>query len=190
MQEAINFCNVYDPEDWRNFKNTGLYFEFQDELVKRISKIVVTAEFRNIFEKLAEDDSRPYPYTFYKTEIEKLTGEKWNCPHAKDFYSVQWKSEPSTSRQATSEASDIDELIIRLEQNGDYVINSKKVAAQNSEKIDQLLRELITSTPKVKVISADGVSKEQLLDALQKLSQLRVTNVSVVTQGYNPPKLD
>jgi hypothetical protein len=191
-KEAEAFCNVHNPENWRDYKNTGSYFEFQDELVKRISKVVVSEEFRNIFKKLSEDDSRPDAYSFYKTEIEKLTGEEWNCPYAKDFYSVEWKSEHITPGQPTSAASDgeTEELVIRLEQNGDYIINSEKVAAQDSEKIDQLLKEFLNKNPKVKIITADGVSKEQLLEAMDKLSHLGVTHVSIVTQGENPPKLD
>jgi hypothetical protein len=191
-QEAEAFCNVQNPENWLDYKNTGSYFDFQDELVKRISKVVVSEEFRDIFKKLSEDDSRPDAYTFYKTEIEKLTGEEWNCPYAKDFYSVEWKSEHITPGQPTSAASDdeTEELVIRLEQNGDYIINSEKVAAQDSEKIDQLLKEFLNKKSKVKIITADGVSKEQLLEAMGKLSHLGVTNVTIVTQGANPPKLD
>lgn len=198
MQEAAALCDVYNPEHWKDFsqKQEVSYLELLNELANRISQVIVTPEFRNIFKELSETSYSPdlNVYTFYQERISKLTGTEWDCPFAKDFYSVEWKSEHITPGQPSSAASDdeTEELVIRLEQNGDYVINSEKVAAQDSEKIDQVLKELlnIDEMPKVKVITADGVSKEQLLEAMNKLSHLGVKNVTIVTQGANPPKLD
>ena len=193
-QEAQAFCELHAPENWRDYKNTGLYSDFQDELVKRISKVVVSEEFRNIFKELSESPYSPdlNVYDFYKVRISKLIEQEWDCPNAKVFYPVEWRREPSTPGQANLDGVDNDnaKLVIRLEQNGDYIINSETVAARNTEKIDRLLRELTNKKPKVMVITADGVSKEQLLEAMQKLGQLGVVNLSIVTQGTNPPKLD
>lgn len=196
MQEAAALCDVYNPEHWKDFsqKQEVSYSELLNELANRISQVIATPEFRNIFKELSETSYSPdlNVYTFYQERISKLTGTEWNCPFAKDFYSVEWKSEHITPGQPTSAASDdeTEELMIRLEQNGDYIINLEKVAAQDSEKIDQLLQELLNKMPKVKVITADGVSKEQLLEAMDKLSHLGVTKVTIVTQGTNPLKLD
>ena len=195
-QEATALCDVYNLEHWNNFsqKQEVSHSELLNELANRISQVIVTPEFRNIFKELSDTSYSPdlNVYTFYQERISKLTGTEWNCPYAKDFYSVEWKSEHITPGQPTSAASDdeTEELVIRLEQNGDYIINSEKVAAQDSEKIDQLLKEFLNKKSKVKIITADGVSKEQLLEAMDKLSHLGVTHVSIVTQGENPPKLD
>ncbi|MCI0505106.1 MAG: hypothetical protein L0Z73_03250, partial [Gammaproteobacteria bacterium] len=50
-KEAAAFCEIYNPQNWKEYpKNTSLE-EFNAELAKRISAIVVTEEFRSIFIK-------------------------------------------------------------------------------------------------------------------------------------------
>jgi len=185
-REASAFCDVHKMEHWKDYKNTGSFLDFQDELVKRINKVLVTDEFRDIFKRLSEDDSRPDPYLFFQTEIKKLTGAAWDCPEVQAIWSVKWNkaSEQSIDGQESPAVS------IEIKGNGDYLLNQKRIAAKNKDALQSILIQADISNSPVELLVGDEVSEVQVRALLDTLAKLKVKHVNIKATGKNTQHLD
>jgi hypothetical protein len=192
IQEAAALCDVYNPDNWKDFsqKQEVSYSELLSELANRISQVIVTPEFRNIFKELSETSYSPdmNVYTFYQERISKLTGTEWNCPFAKDFYSVEWKSEPSTpeSRIRLEQKGDDaknsgNEVVVWIDKDGNYYIDSDDTGILDTSS----LKDALSKQPYQKVIiRADGETQFQNVVSLMDIAQsLRIPDVSIETKS-------
>lgn len=184
--EAQAFCEVHKMEHWKDYKNTGSFSDFQNELVNRIGKVLVSEEFRDIFKRLSEDDSRPDPYRFFQSEIKKLTGEDWDCPEVQAIWSVKWSK---ASAQA-SDGQDSPAVSIEIKNNGDYWLNQKRIDAKHKNALASILLQADISNSPVELLIGDDVSEQQVRALLDTLTKLKVKHVNIKATGKNTKNLD
>ena len=184
-QEATAFCEVFNPENWRDFQQNTSYEDFQIELTNRIAKVVVTPEFRNIFKELSETPYSPdlNVYNFYKVRIGKLIGHDWNCPNAEKFYSVEWKRVDSTTSESdTSQANSIAhenaEIVMSISNNGDLIVNSKKLKDSSIGTLkDALSLSSSSEPPSILILKEHNVDDKKLISLMDSLSKLGITKL-------------
>jgi hypothetical protein len=123
-KEAKAFCEVHNPNNWKEFAKTGSPDELQKELETRIDKVVKTKAFKDIIAELNQVEFMRELYPTAQTKISELTGEKWECPYYQEFYSVSFERRPG---EAVTTDIDKDTVVIHIEGQGNYTVNSMEL---------------------------------------------------------------
>jgi hypothetical protein len=175
-QEAKAFCEVYDPANWKDVPNemNTVY----DELAKRIRKIVVTDEFRNVFQQLADQGYTDF-YAAIKPEISKLIGEDWECENAEKFHTITWVKKDSLSEQ-TANTIDIE---ITISTEGQLYVNSKLLDSTDVEAIkNAITAQAGVKQPKITIVTQPNTTQETVTLIMDAARQLGVKRLSVLTK--------
>jgi hypothetical protein len=93
-QEAKDFCEIHNPNNWKEFAKTASPDELEKELEKRVDKVVKTKAFKDIIAELNQVEFMRTLYPAAQTKISELIGEMWECPYYQEFYSVSFERQP------------------------------------------------------------------------------------------------
>ena len=121
-----------------------------------------------------------------ETELSKLIGEKWICPDHKKFYSLPstFTSKESTTTIITDQSSETvneNEVIVWIDKDGNYYINSSDTAISDTYSLKEAL-----SKQKFQrvIIRADGKAQHQfVVSAIDVAKALRIPEISTETKS-------
>jgi len=170
--DANAFCDIHEAKHWKDISPDMPIAEFNEIVNERVLKVLKTNEFNNLLEDMKSVGFYRQMYPTAKAKIENITGETWDCPAYKEFYSLK------TSRESTVSHENEPDIIITKE--GKYLIQNKAVKL-TADSLKAALQ--IDEKPRTKLIIKleTGVSDELLGPLFQALSPLGIENVSVLS---------
>jgi biopolymer transport protein ExbD len=182
-QEAAAFCEIYNPQNWKDFPENASLEEFNDELAKRISAIVVTEEFRKIF-KLFNDERHPNFYHSVKQQISELVGQEWDCLYFRNFY-IKPRKEIQISIDGISEVAPLEkgkEVVVSIDSDGKLYVDSNPLVNSNANTLVKAIQ--ITATtdkPKIVVRVDSGAPHQAFITVIDAANQLGINKLSIET---------
>lgn len=184
-KEATALCNVYKPDNWKEFLTTHQPEEVYKELGNRISKTVITNEFRNIFKNYLDNNATDFHSTVTK-QVSKLIGEKWECKYFDDFYKPQvQRKEIQLELKNISIVKTVNhgkEVIISVDSRGNFYVNDNALKNNNRNTLISAIK-LTTSEnkPKLVIRSDANAPHNTFITILDAAHSLGITNISIET---------
>lgn len=178
-QEAKAFCEVHNPENWKEFAKNGSPDKLAKELNKRIDKVVKTSALKNAIAELSKVEFMRELYPTAQTKISELIGEKWECPYYQEFYSVSFERQPGDAM-----TTDIDKetVVIGIDAQGNYTVNSMELMDNESQTLKDAIKTVAATTPpKVVVKTMENTPKAALESALSVAAEMGVKKARIIT---------
>jgi len=178
-QEAKAFCEVHNPENWKDFAKTGSPGDLETELNKRIDKVVKTKAFKGVVAELNKVEFMRELYPTAQTKISELIGEKWECPYYQEFYSVSFERQPG---EVMTTEIDKDTVVIGIDAQGNYTVNSMELMDNEPQTLKDAIKTVAATTPpKVVVKTSENTPKSALESALEALAEMGVKKARIIT---------
>jgi hypothetical protein len=172
INEAQAFCEIHNPEQWKDRVNYSAQENF-DYLSERIRSVVKSEGFLQIFDKLSQQGYADF-YRAIQPQISRLVGEEWQCEHAKSFYALQWvrQGETSGSEKVT---------IIAITGKGTVEINGKIFpTSEDAVYKAELAAVAKTKDSKILLKVPAGTDSKRLEQFLKPMRELKIKKLSVL----------
>lgn len=166
-------CNEYDINKWSAIDKNLSVEEFNQLVEQSIKAKVSTTEIRGIVNEIANTEFLTNIYPDTKRKVEALTGKNWDCENLKRFYALK-------IRPRGAELENINAITITA--NGNYIFNGVVIDLKNINEAQSNLEKTNSTISKTIVTMRPGSSEDQLQKLFTVLSQLRATDVSVVSE--------
>ncbi len=168
-QEAKVFCDLHDVENWEGGARRASNAELKSILDQKVSEVKFSNEFQKIINDLDEIKFVKKLYPSAQEKIQAFTGELWECPAYKEFYSV--KFERITPKIEPKQSS----LIINISASGDVVVNDSLVRNTTGIEFNKVISSLELQSPVSATITVDKGAPEEILN--QIMEALKNTDV-------------
>jgi hypothetical protein len=178
-KEANAFCEIHNPENWKEFAKTGSPAELEKELNKRIDKAIKTKALKDVIAELNQVEFMRELYPTAQKKISNLIGENWDCPFYQEFYSVRFERHPAPPSAIYISN---DTIVVGIDANGNYTVNSMELMDNKPETLKDAIKTVAaTSPPKVVVKTEENTPKESLDSALHVLYEMGVKKSTIIT---------
>ncbi len=178
-KEAKAFCDVHNPEHWKEFAKTGSMADLEKELNSRIDKAVKSKAFKDILVQLDQVGFVRELYPTAQAKISALIGENWECPYYRAFYSLSFERQPEGAA-----AGDIDKdaVVVGIDAQGNYTVNSMELMDNAPQTLKDAIKTVAaTSPPNVVVKTQENTPKEALDSALRVLFDMGIERTKIVS---------
>lgn len=89
LADAEAFCEVYQPQHWRDQDPELGLFELETLAQQQLREVLRTEQFKDLIITLDEVNHYRELYPTAKSEIERLIGTEWNCPAYQQFFDIE-----------------------------------------------------------------------------------------------------
>jgi biopolymer transport protein ExbD len=177
-QEAKAFCEVHNPNNWKEYANAPGSVDLQKEVNRRVSEVIHTREFKQIVADLDKIQFARELYGAAQRKISALTGEPWDCPYYQQFYAVSFEQKGTS----VPDLGDKNTVVVSIDNNGNYTVNTMELMNNEQDTLKQaILKVAATPPPKVIVKTSENTPKEAIDAVMNTLHDLGVKNATLVT---------
>ena len=184
-KQAYQYCDIYNPKNWDSSQYKDAW-ELQRAISKKIQSTIKSKQILHILDVYASDHKIVDFHQYMETELSKLIGEKWDCPAHKKFFTpsenvATTEIKNSAESKASTNAQNGEEVVIWIDKDGNYYINSSDKAIKDAK----LLKDELTSHQYGKmVIKADRrVQHQYVVSAIDVGKASGIADISIATKG-------
>lgn len=174
-QEAKIFCNLHKVENWEGGMRRITNEELKIILDRKISEVAFSKKFKEIINDLDKIKFLKQLYPGAKEKIRTLTGEPWECPEYKEFYSV--KLERITPKIEPKYSS----LTINISSSGEVVVNGTLIKDITAEEFNKIISSIELKPPVSATVTMNkGASEEILNQVMQTLKKTAIKHLVLI----------
>lgn len=183
-KDAEALCEVYNPDNWRDYVEQHTSTEVYKELGIRINKAIVSDEFRDIFRKFLKEKHADFHHSISR-QVSDLIGKPWQCNHFDSFYQVKYRKEIQLVLKGATKVQPLplgEEIHIMVDKKGNFYVNNKLLKSQSSADLSRAIQ-LTASVKKPKiVIQSDALAPYQsLISIVDAARMLGISEISLET---------
>lgn len=174
LDDARAFCAVHESENWGTMPNEMSADELNKLVIARELDSVKTQRFKDLIKQLGKVQFYRELYPTAKREIEAITGAEWNCPPYEAFAALKVQREDSESPLSPHLRPDI-----IVSSSRDYFLGNQLLDLQSDQLKEFIANKGLESPLIIKL--EEGVADDALQPLFQILGELKVKNVSVIS---------
>ncbi len=174
-KEAKIFCDLHKTENWEGGARRATNAELKVILDRKISEVAFSKKFEEIINDLDKIKFLKKLYSGAQEKIRTLTGEQWECPEYKEFYSV--KFERITPKIKPKNNS----LTINISSSGEVIVNGELMKNITTEEFNKILTPMKLKSPvSVAITINKGASRVILNQVMQALKNTEVEDLVLI----------
>jgi hypothetical protein len=174
LDDAEAFCAVHESNKWADVSPEMSIEAFNRLVMERELEAVKTQRFKDLVKQLGEVQFYRELYPTAEREIEAITGTEWDCPPYAAFTALTVQHEEAESSESSSAHPGI-----RIASSGDLFLGQQPLDLK-SDQLKEFIANRVSDGPLVIKLD-EGVGDEALDPLFQILSELEVTDVSVIS---------